>query len=98
MRTPHTKAYTYIARKTINAEVLESTYIVAMMPSAPSIEMYIDKLNGINNGQYRVQEELPVHKAIYQRGLAGGMIAMDWKLLEGILFHSVEIERKVLVN
>jgi hypothetical protein len=98
MKTPHTKAYTYIARTLVKGEVHESTYIVALLPTAPSIESYIDRLNGTNRGEYRLVQELEVHKAIYKRGLAGGMICTDWKLLEGMLFHSVEIERKVLVN
>lgn len=98
MKTPHTKAYTYIARNLVKGEVQESTYIVALLPTAPGIESYIDRLNGMNKGEYRLVEELPVHKAIYKRGLAGGMICTDWRLLEGMLFHSVEIDRKVLVN
>lgn len=98
MKTPHTKAYSYIARNTINGEVLESTYIIAMLPTAPGINQYIDRLNALNKGDYRMVEELPVSKAIFKRGIAGGMIATDWRLLEGMMFHAVEIERKVLVN
>lgn len=98
MRTPHTKAYSYIARNVINGEVLESTYVIALLPTAPGIDQYIDRLNGLNKAEYRIVEEIPVSKAIFKRGIAGGMIATDWRLLEGMMFHSVEIERKVLVN
>jgi len=98
MKTPHTKAYSYIARNTVNGEVRESTYIIALLPTAPGINQYIDRLNTLANGDYRIVEELPVRTAIFKRGLAGGMIATDWRLLEGMMFHSVEVDRKVLVN
>ncbi len=98
MKTPHTKAYLYITRNVINSEVQESTYILALMPGAPEIDTIMNRLNSIGKGEFRLVQELEVHKAIYKRGIAGGMIANDWRLLESMPFHSVEIDRKVLIN
>lgn len=98
MKTPHTKAYIIINTYVLNGEVHESTKIVATMPGAPDIHSYIEKLNSLGSGQFRLVEEIPVQKAIYKRSISGSTIAVDWRLLDTFKHHTIEIGNKVLIN
>lgn len=96
MITPHKKAYTYFARYVINNELHESTKIIALTDKAPDISNIIQKLNSLSTAEFILGAEIDLKKAIYKRGIAGGCIATDWKILDNMPYHSVEIENKVL--
>lgn len=96
MKTPHTKAYTYFTRYVLNGELHESTKIMALTNKSPDIQSIMKKLNSLGTEQFMLGTEIEVQKAIYKRGLSGTSIAQDWKLLDTMPYHSIEIENKVL--
>lgn len=98
--TPHNKAYLYQYNfVSFDGKPCIGKSVIALKPTAPAIHELIDSWNARKENAYTVLEELEVKKAIHMRGVRGGTINSDWKLLDTMQYHSIEIsvqETKVL--
>lgn len=94
MKTPHHKAFEYhhyfVSSKGVPC--VAKKYI-AIVPGV-DIEMLIKRWNmaATQNQKYLLKGEVDLKTALYTRSLNGSSIAMDWKLLDHMQFHSIEFE------
>ncbi len=94
----HNRAYKYTnefishdGKKTV------ITSVIALVPGSKSIDELIQYWNNQpSKCKYTLLGEIPVKEALYTKGLRGGMIATDWKLLDTMPYHSVEISVDVI--
>ena len=100
MKTPHHKAfeYTYEFIDKDGIPCISHNYI-AVVPGV-DIEMLVRRWNmAVTSGRnYKLLGEVDLKTALYTRGINGMSIAVDWKVLDHMQFHTITYKLESTCN